>query len=191
MFKRIRKALPTIVGAAVLLLGVLWFAAPKAFAGSGNQWCDQAGTCPNAWGGGPLVKSYGYPAVNNDFTIIGDYNECNGGFTTSTCPGHGIGAGWPIVMWQDSDGGAYNGTCAGDYQNNQGDAKMGLGLSCAGTGGWGSNFVKVADTGVCSGYVSFFDIHWSAWLNYTSNSDGNQVYINVSNARCLRALPPS
>jgi hypothetical protein len=182
--------MPVIISALLLALGVLWFAAPKAFAGSGNQWCDGAGTCLNAWGGGPLVKTYGYPAVNNDFTVIGDYNECNGGYTTSTCPGHGVGAGWPIVMFEDTDGGAYSGSCAGDYQNNQGDAKMGLGLSCAGTGGWGSNLVKFGNG--CGGWVSFWDIHWAAWMSYPTNTQGSQVYLNVtSGGNCIRALPPS
>src|SRR6266849_8936275 len=83
----------TTVIIALSSFAVITGTATPALAVNGGQWCDTGGYCPNAWDGGPFVKSESYPARNNDFAWVLNLRECNGGITTSTCPGHGIPAG--------------------------------------------------------------------------------------------------
>jgi hypothetical protein len=186
-----------IVG-AVITLAAVGAAAPAvmstapANANSGNQWCDDAGVCPNAWSGGPFVKSYGYPAVNNDFTWINNYNMCNGGYTTSTCPGHGVPAGWPIGALKYTGSGSWVGHCIGDAYNDQNNASSSLDQCPSGSdnGGWGVNFVSFGSNCGSAGGV-FYDIHWNGLLKWSGDGNGATVYLNNTIGYCLRALPYS
>lgn len=178
------------------LAGLAAGAATSAYAGTGNQWCNDPGYCPNAWNGGPFVKSYGYPAANNDFTVIGSYGECNNGFTTSTCPGSPIPAGLPIVAFEYTNGGRWAGQCIGDAYNNSGRADSSLDPCPGGSngnGGWGVNFVQHYQGGGCgTGTDLFYNIHWGGYLRWDpSGSNGATVYLNNSTGWCLRALPPA
>ena len=186
------KKLYLALALAASVLG-LALAVPAAHAASGNYWCNSDAECFNAWSYGPGVKSYapGYQA--DDFTVVGDYNECNGGYTTSSCPG-GYPAGLPIVQFQFTGGGSYNGDCVGDAYNlsTRADAQLG-GCSASeggsGTGWWGSNFVQYpANTSGCSsGYAAFWNTHWTgtpAWQPGYDN--GEQVYLNGTPGWCLK-----
>lgn len=192
---RLRNKIGTALLAAVSVLGAVTAvtAAPASANGTGQQWCDDAGVCPNAWGGGPFVKTQGYPAQNNDFTWINNYNMCNGGITTSTCPGHGVPAGWPIGALKFTGGGAWNGHCIGDAYNDQNNASSSLDVCPSGgsNGGWGVNLVSFgSNCGTNRGGV-FYDIHWDGLIKWTGDGNGITVYLNNSIGYCLRALPPS
>jgi hypothetical protein len=87
-------------------------ASPAYAAPSGNQFCfhlnPEVGgqTCLNAWSGGPGVDVYtSTGAVNNDFSVVP------------------AGSSWAI---EDTDGGAYNGKCVGNANNNSGSEYTGL-----------------------------------------------------------------
>lgn len=175
-------------GAALALISI-----PAAHAGTGNQYCDSNGVCPNAWNGGPFVKGEYYPATNNDFTFVGNYSLCNGGITTSTCPGHGVAAGQGIGAFEFTGGGSWNGMCIGDAYNQQGRADSSLDPCPGGgngNGGWGVNFVYDVDNTCGGGQVILYDIHWNGYLRYP-DSAGSTVYLNNSTGACLRLFGPS
>jgi hypothetical protein len=179
---------------ALCTLGMLGgvFSAAPAMAGTGNQICTIGyAYCTNAWNGGPFIKSYSYSAVNNDFTWVVNINECNGGITTSTCPGHGIGAGQGIGALKFTGSGAWVGRCIGDAYNDSGRADSSLDACPSGSnnGGWGVNMVWVTQN-TCSPYILLYDIHWNGYI-YVHETAGQTVYLNNANGTCMKVLPPA
>jgi hypothetical protein len=168
-------------------------AAPALANGSGNQICTVGyAYCLNAWNGGPWIKSYSYSAQNNDFTFVNDIHECNGGITTSTCPGHGIAAGQGIGGLQFTGGGSWNGQCIADAYNDTGDARAALNTGCpiSNTGANGSNFVWVTQNTCGSAVALLYDIHWNGYIR-VNESNGVQQYLNNASGSCMKVLPPA
>jgi len=182
-----------ILAIAIAISGVA-FASGAAHAGTGNQWCDDQGYCLNAWGGGPFIKSDGYPAANNDFSVIPDASLCNGGFTTATCPSGFGRAGYPIVQFEYTNGGSWAGRCIGDAYNLSGRADTSLdtcGGGSNGTGGWGVNFIQGTGNGCIPGKAVFLNIHWLPGYISVADNNGTPVYLNNSTGDYFSALPPS
>lgn len=195
------RRIALIAASVFLSLGfVLGFGIQQAEAASGNQWCDTLGYCLNAWSGGPFVKSYGYSSNGNDdnaFTIVGT-TYCNGGYTTSTCPGDGIPSGWPIVEIEYTGGGSWNGRYIGDAYNESNRADSSLDVY----NGYGTIFVQITYTpcGVNQGtWDVFADTHWSgveggirylAWTQNSNDGNGFTVYLNNVLGQCIRPLSP-
>jgi hypothetical protein len=176
----------------ILLLGTFGLAVgtgavPAHANGSGNQWCNSVGYCFNAWNGGPFIRSYGYGSTitHNDFSWVPNYSECNGGITTSTCPGHGVPAGQGIGGIQYTGGGSWNGQCVGDAYNDPGRADTSLD-PCG--SGWGTNYVYDVSNNCGSGWVILYDIHWNG-LIYIPDSNGGVIYQNNSGGSCIHLLP--
>lgn len=184
------------LASAAVLVGAVTAATTTttpASAASGNQWCNTDGYCTNAWSGGPFVKSFSYSARNNDFDWVGNYSACNGGITTSTCPGHGIPAGYGIGAIKFTGSGSWVGQCIGDAYNDSGHADSSLDPCPGGgngNGGWGTNFVYLAYPGnTCgSGYALLYNIRWNGYLRIPDNN-GSTIYLNNSVGSCIHLLP--
>jgi hypothetical protein len=176
MFHKLRNRIAAIASVSVLAAAPLAFVAtPALAAGSGNQFCyynmyaTPPQACLNAWSGGPGVDVYtSTGAVNNDFTLVP--------------------AGSSYAL-EDTDGGAYNGKCIGDANNNSGLAYTGLD-TCpnpnTGGGGWGTNFTVYYCTGEDgnAGY-EFYDNHWQGYLGPTGFTNGDAFYMNNSYDYCF------
>jgi hypothetical protein len=165
---------------------------------------DQCGTddyCINDWNGGADIRSYEYDGGaigNSKFSIFDDTNECNGGYTTSSCPWQGTPAGLPIIVFMVENGGTYNGWCVGDYGGSSTNASSGV-VACptsGNTGGYGSNFIAASSAiSQCpSDYSAFYSLHWnSSWsagdvgLGFAT-SNGNQIYNNSDPSQCSTGL---
>lgn len=188
MLKRRRTWLAGLLIAATAVLGGVALTTP-AYAGSGNQICNQNSYCLNAWNGGPYVKSEIFGAVNNDFTLVST-GACNGGITTSTCPGHGIAAGQGIVGLKFTGSGGWVGRCIGDASNDPNLADSSLDTCPTGTtsGGYGTNIVWDTHNTCGSGYVILYDIHWNGYIRVADNN-GSTVYLNNSSGSCLQVRP--
>jgi len=170
-------------------------ATPALANGTGNQWCTDEGFCPNAWSGGPYVKTYQAGAVNNDFTWQRNPNECNGGYSTSTCPGAPIPAGQPIGSLKFTGSGAWVGRCIGGSTNDPNDPSASLDACPSGSnnGGYGVNMVYLGGSAnTCSGgfHAVFWDLHWRGYINPNS-VNGSPIYLNISVGGCLRVLSPA
>ena len=174
--------------AVALLAGAMTAAAAtSAYAGSGNQWCNDQCHTVNAWNGGPFVKSYQYPAVNNDFTWVNNDTYCGNGVTTSTCPGHGIPAGYFIGGLKFTGSGAWVGHCVGDESNDPNQADTSLDVCNT---GWGVNFVYLSGNGnTCGpGKVVLYNIHWNGYLRIP-DSNGSKIFLNNAAGSCIHLLP--
>lgn len=191
---KIGAALAAVISFATLSLAV---ATTPAYAGTGNQICNSSAECLNAWNGGPFVKSYGYSPsiVNNDFTFVNNINECNGGITTSTCPGHGIAAGQGIGALKFTGSGPWVGRCIGDAYNDQNNASSSLDAcpgGANGNGGWGVNVVWVTHNTCAGSDVIIYDIHWNGYIRWPNGTqNGQTVYLNNVGGFCMHVLPPA
>lgn len=171
-----------IVILGITLSGVL-FGTNYAQAASGHNWCDEHVQCLAAWGGGPFVKSYYDGGVNEDFTVIGNYGVCNGGYTTSTCPGNGVPAGDPVINFEFTGGGSWNGKCIGDAYNDPKRADTSLDTCYS---GWGVNMVEgYQQSGCPAGSAVFYDMHWGGGPFWNPDSPGEPVYLNSNPSYCL------
>jgi hypothetical protein len=160
-----------------------------AHANTGNQWCNSGGFCLNAWSGGPWVKNYYYggTVTNNDFDWAPNYGECNGGRTTSTCPGHGIPAGQGIGEIKFTGNGAWAGHYIGDAYNDSSHADASLDP----WNGWGTNFVYVTSNSCGSGWVLLYNIRWNGFIDIPSGNPGTTIYLNNQTAACIHLLSPA
>jgi len=159
---------------------------------TGNEWCNtlSQAECVNAWGGGPLIKTYPGGVVNNDYFVAVQEGTgpCGGYSTTSNCPWSGTPSGLPIVQLEFEGSGQYSGDFIGDYGNSSTDAKAGL----VGYNGWGTNFILYNDPSQCGSNTPWLLIntHWSpSWYNAAglgsfANYNGKQLY-NNSPPQCL------
>src|SRR5882672_2261814 len=97
MFHKLGYKIAAITSAIVTALGfALTLGSAPALAASGNQWCtDTAGSCLNAWNGGPFVSVYrARNTANNNFALV----QVSGSVWELKCVGPG----------------AWNGRCVGD-----------------------------------------------------------------------------
>jgi len=181
------------MAAALITAGLaVSLGASAAQAGTGNQWCNTGGICFNAWNGGPYVKSYyyGQPQSNNDFTWVVNTNSCNGGRTTSTCPGHGVPAGQGIGGIKFTGNTGWAGRCIGDASNDPNLANSSLDTCPGGSngnGGYGTNFAYVTSNSCGAGWVILYNFHWDGWINIP-NTPAQTIYLNNQQASCVHLL---
>jgi hypothetical protein len=167
MLKFLRKR-AVILAATLFLFPIGGIALAGPAQAQPPQWCGSGNVCLNAWNGGPSVRQYGPYVVNDDFMAIVDPNRPS------------------AFQLEDTDGGAYNGWCVGDYGDNSGNATTGL-VGCASgsnTGGWGSNFTYV-ESGCPSGTVRLYNQHWGGYVAPASGGDGAEWYLNTPDTYCF------
>lgn len=119
----------------------------------------------NAWNGGPDINVYHSCADPNDrFTIL--------------FPGGNN------IQLEFTGGGANNGKCIGDFNNNQGTASTGL-TGCN-PAGWGTLFQENLNANCGSGQIAFWNNHWQGFLGPAQNyTDGSNFYLNNFGYYCF------
>ena len=167
-----------LVAASALVAGVATAAPAHADVWTGQFAYD---TSPwsliNAWGGGPWVNVY------------------KGGTPTSTNDNFSFFQQSPTVYYSLKfiGGGAWNGRCIGDANNDPGDARASL--DACGTGGigegWGVNFTT-GTSGCPSGWRWFRNVHWPGYLGPADGAvNGSHFYLNKPTKWCFDQLGPA
>jgi hypothetical protein len=102
----------------------------------------------NAWNGGPDVRAYNQSATDDDFTAEGSGSS---------------------VHLVDTDGGAYNGDCIGNFGNSSSqDADEAVLEPCSPLP-WGADFQEQSCGG---GLIAFYDEHDQGYLEDPQQANG-------------------
>jgi hypothetical protein len=169
--KILRVLTPVLL--TLTLLGGLGTLAAHASTGDGSQWRALAYTnnpYMNAWGGGGgYVNDYDNQTLNNDFTMVGPYN--NGYWQLEFTPGNCTPGSLTCLV-------------VADYGNNSGIARAGTYTNINGAP-WGSYFQPAScNVAGLNGYT-FKNVHWGGYLDPSGiGNNGSPIYLNGSPAYC-------